>query len=109
MTDKELHRYLEWVAENLPLLAMRDSAEQKSIIRNAIEQTQALRILLGVGGGLLGGIIGAGFIEYFTEDSLSRRSYTVVLSVSAGLVAYLASIASEVLVHRKIKTIAGIS
>ena len=87
---------------------MRDSAEQKSIIRNAIEQTQAFRILLGLAGGLLGGIIGAGFIEYFIEDSLSRRSYTVVLSVCVGLVAYLASIASEVLVHRKIKAIAGI-
>ena len=108
MTDKELNRYLEWVAANLPLLAMRDSSEQKSIVRNAVEQTQAIRILLGVAGGLLGGFLGAGLIEYFIEKPVSNRSYTIMLSVCAGLVAYLASIASEVLVHKKIRAMAGI-
>ena len=109
MTDKELHRYLEWVADNVPLLAMRDSAEQKTIVRHAVEQTQVLRILLGVAGALAGGLIGAGIMEFVAVESLSNRSYTIVLSVCAGLVAYLASIASEVLVHRKIRRIAGVT
>ena len=86
---------------------MREPSELKSLVRKAIDETRAIRILLGVAGGVLGATVGVGVMEFVPEDWVSNRSYTVIVSVCAGLLAYVSSIASEVIVHRKIRRLAG--
>ena len=107
MNNKELHRHLEWVAANLPLLAMRDSNELRTIVRRAIADTQGVRILLSVAGAVLGGAVGAGMAAYLPVAADSRWIYAITVAICASIFGYLFNIAGEILVHRKIKALAN--
>ena len=105
MREKELDRYREWVVANVPLLAMRDASEVTAVIKRAFEDTQGVRVLVSVAGGLLGGAVGVGMASFIPIAPNSRWSYIIVVTLSAALFSYLFSIAGEVLVHRKIKSL----
>ncbi len=107
MFEKEVNRYLEWVAENLPIVAMRESDEVRRIVKLAINETRIIRIVLRIGGAVFGIFIGIWFMGTWFDDSVSSMLYTVMLAICAGAVTYVTAIAGDVLVHRKIESLAN--
>ena len=103
MFEKEVNRYIAWVEDNLPLLAMRDSPQIRRIVSLAVSETRITRIVLSILGGVLGLLVGKWVLGSLATDSVSESVQTAAAAVCGVAATYVTAAASEVLVHRRIR------
>ncbi len=103
MFEREVNRYIQWVEDNLPSLAMRDSSQIRRIVCLAVSETRAIRIVLSILGGVLGMLAGRWAFDYWINEPVSESARTVAVAICGIVVTYAIAAASEVLVHRKIE------
>ena len=100
-------RHIKWALENVPLLRARGEEEAASIVSRALDETLTLRVgvslILAVLTVAVGWIIEA---DFRAEES-SRTSSIVTGAILMGLLAYVGTIVSDFILHKRITDLAN--
>ncbi len=105
MFKSRLDGTLEWVRDNCPPAAMLGPDRTREIVKQVLDQTGAVRILLNIGGSIVGFLAGTMLAEPWSAAGESGYLYIGTATIGAVLAGLLANAAGEYYLHRKLESV----
>lgn len=100
-------RHTKWAQEHIPLLQARGEDVTARLVARAVDETQTLRVILSMV--LAVSTVGAGWIIDRSVPPGETGSFSTIATgaILIGLLAYVGTMVSDGIVHKRIKELAN--
>lgn len=107
LMQREIDEYVLWAEANLPLVRMLGTADVRRIVRRALGEVGPARAAISVTGVTVGAIVGVTLPGLLSRGALPYEYRIAAAVVGAALIGYGSARYVDMLVKRRIKSIAA--